>query len=132
MAHDSILSTLRALECELHESGTRHDRQRLVELLHPDFHEFGRSGASYTRADILEHLLAEPEPGQQVHAQDFVVRELAASAFLLTYRSATVAASGILERHANRSSVWRLGPSGWQVVFHQGTPADAFAREQPC
>jgi len=129
MPNESILSTLRALECELHQPKARRDRQRLVELLHPDFHEFGRSGATYTQADILERLPAEFGP-DQVHAQEFVVRELAPSVFLLTYRSAAIAASGILDRHANRSSVWRLGPSGWQVVFHQGTPTDAFANDE--
>jgi len=129
MANKSILSTLQALECELHEPRVRGDRERLIELLHPDFHEFGRSGAVYTRADIVERLTAESEPAR-LHAQDFVVRELAASVFLLTYRSATIAASGVLARHTNRSSVWRLGSAGWQVVFHQGTPTDAFDQDK--
>jgi hypothetical protein len=99
-----------------------------VELLHPDFHEFGRSGASYTKDDVLERLPAESEP-VQVHAQGFSVKELAESVFLLTYRSATISASGVLERHANRSSVWKREPSGWQVIFHQGTATEAFVRE---
>jgi hypothetical protein len=119
------LSTLRALECELHEPKARRDAARLGQLLHADFHEFGHSGRSYTRAEIFERLQAETEP-TKVHAQDFQLLKLAEAAFLLTYRSAHVAASGLLERHTNRASVWRHELDGWQMVFHQGTPTDGF------
>jgi hypothetical protein len=130
MNNDSMLDLLRTLECELHEPIARSNRQRLIELLHPEFREFGRSGAAYTLADILERLPAEVEP-VRVHAQDFVAQPLSPSLVLLTYRSAHIDASGALERHTNRSSVWRLEPAGWQMVFHQGTATAAFLRSAP-
>lgn len=121
----SLLSTLRELECELHQPQCRGDRDRLAQLLAPDFREFGRSGASYTRDDMLATLPLETE-APQIHAQDFAVQELADSVVLLTYRSAHRRLSGELHRYTNRSSIWRLNLTGWQMVFHQGTPTDAF------
>lgn len=126
MPVDSLLLTLRALECELHEPRARGSRERLAQLLHVQFCEFGRSGAVYTQAQVIDQLLAESIPAK-VHAQCFAVLELAPSVVLLTYQSADVTPSGSLARHANRSSIWRLEASGWQMLFHQGTPTAPFA-----
>ena len=117
----SVLEILRELECELHEASTRGNRERLVQLLHPAFREFGRSGAVGSREEVIAHLLAEAMP-PKVAAHGFVVLELAPSVVLLTYQTAHVSAAGSLEHHANRASVWVSEGSGWQMVFHQGTP----------
>ena len=126
MPTESLLLTLRALECEIQEPITRGSRVRLEQLLHAQFAEFGRSGAVYTRAQVIDQLVAEENPSK-VHTQCFAVLELAPSVALLTYQSADVTPSGSLERHANRSSIWWLEASGWQMVFHQGTPTEPFA-----
>lgn len=125
MEHQSLLSTLRDLECELHQPQCRSNRARLEQLLAPDFREFGRSGATYTRDDTLALLPTETEL-PQIHAQDFAVNVLSETIVLLTYHVAHVNAAGELFRHTNRSSIWRLGASGWQMIFHQGTPTDPF------
>lgn len=130
MTHDCLLPTLRALECALHDPRTRHDRQRLSELLHPDFHELGRSGTAYTRSEMMARLL-EQDQDVKLHTQDFVVHALAPSIVLLTYRSAHVSASGAVTLPTNRSSIWQLTPSGWTIVFHQGTPTEVFTPESP-
>lgn len=121
----SLLSTLRELECELHQPQCRSNRERLAQLLAPDFKEFGRSGAAYTRDYTLMALPTDPEP-PQIHAQDFAINKLSDSIALLTYRGAHMNSSGELFRHTNRSSIWQFGSSGWQMVFHQGTPTDPF------
>lgn len=128
MDHRSLLSTLCELERELHQPQCRGDRERLVQLLAPEFREFGRSGATYRRDDMLLRLPAETET-PEIHAQDFAAHKLSDSIVLLTYRSAHVSSSGELFRHTNRSSIWCLGSSGWQMVFHQGTPTAAFDPE---
>jgi hypothetical protein len=56
----------------------RCSRNRLETLLHPEFREFGRSGAEYTRAQIIEHLLSETNAAR-VHAQGFAILGLAPS-----------------------------------------------------
>jgi len=116
-----------ALERELHEPRVGRDRVRLEELLHAGFSEHGRSGRAYTKTEILELLLNEQE-SVRVHAQDFRVQVLAEDVALLTYKSAHVTAGGALEGHALRSSVWKRGAAGWQVLFHQGTPTAGFAQ----
>lgn len=126
MPSDPLLFTLQALECELQGRDARGSRVRLGQLLHAQFVEFGRSGAVYTRTQVIDQLVVEPNPAK-MHTQGFAVFELAPSVALLTYQSADVTPSGSLERHANRSSIWRLEASGWQMVFHQGTPTVPFA-----
>lgn len=132
MLSEPVLTVLQALECELHQPEVRRDRRRLAELIHPDFVEFGRSGRVYTQSEILEHLPSEAQAGK-VYAQDFAVRFLSEDVALLTYQSAhvkhsDVPSAGTLERHTLRSSVWRLEAAGWKIVFHQGTPTEAFVQ----
>ena len=49
---DDLLTHLQTLEVELHHPGVRTSRARLEALLHPDFHEVGRSGRQGTPADM--------------------------------------------------------------------------------
>ena len=121
------LQCLQALELELHRPETRGNHDRLSQLLHPQFLEHGRSGAVYTQREVIAQLSTESTE-TKIHAQAFVLHELAPNVILLTYQSAIVAASGALERHTNRASVWRLETSGWQMLFHQGTPTQPFAQ----
>src|SRR5215510_15421687 len=120
-----LLAKLRELEVVLHQPGVRSDRAKLGELLHPQFREFGRSGAEYGREDVLREFEANP-PSYEVWSQDFRIEELAPGVALVTYRSAHLRADGRLDRYTNRASVWQLTPSGWRMRFHQGTPTAEF------
>ena len=121
----SLLRQLKALEVELHQPVARRDAARLDALLHHDFYEFGRSGASYAKADIVANLLAAAEHVPVV-ADNFLVRRLADDVALLTYRSAHALPDGTLHRHTLRSSIWQRSGDGWQMSFHQGTPTEPF------
>ena len=122
-----LLIQLRDLELSLHQPAMRRDPARLDELLHDSFVEIGRSGRSYTKSDILEHL--PKETGQTaIWSQGFQLAEIAEGVALLTYRSASVDANGELSRHTLRSSLWQRTAGGWQLRFHQGTPSDSPAR----
>ena len=121
---DPRLDTLCRLERELHQSDTRKDRTRLEALLHPNFKEIGRSGRTYSRAEILEHL-ADETPGPRILSTEFRLLDLAPGVCLLTYRSAHQTPEGATTRRTHRSSIWRQEAHGWQMVFHQGTPEDA-------
>jgi hypothetical protein len=125
---DSLLQHLHELEVALHQPELRRDPARLDELLHESFTEFGRSGRSYKRADILEFLRLEVT-ANPVWSQEFTVAEIAEGIALLTYKSAYVDADGELCRHTLRSSLWQRTARGWQMRFHQGTPTDAFAKK---
>ena len=118
----SLLNHIQALEVELHHPGVRCSRARLEQLLHPDFHEVGRSGRAYDRATIVEYL-ASLESHPVVVSESFALVELAPQVALLTYRSAHEEQDKGLVNHTFRSSVWVLSPVGWQLRYHQGTPA---------
>ena len=118
----SLLNELQALEVELHHPGARCSRARLEELLHPEFHEVGRSGRAYDRETIVGYLAAlEAHP--VVASDAFALVELGPEAALLTYRSAHVEQGKGLINHTLRSSVWVKSALGWQLRYHQGTPA---------
>lgn len=122
-----LLEALRALEIELHGPLTPQTLPRWQQLLHPSFHELGRSGGTITRVDVLEGFLGKSRD-YRVEARDFAVALLAADVALLTYRSCHVDADGTAARHTNRASIWQRDADGtaWRLRFHQGTPTAAF------
>jgi hypothetical protein len=129
MTDERLFRELRELEVALHQPAVRRDRSRLDTLLHHEFAEFGRSGRSYGKAEILELLRQESSPAT-VWSQDFALTRLGDGVALLTYKSANVGPDGELSRHALRSSIWLRTDSGWRMRFHQATPADEFDRRR--
>lgn len=127
MARDHILVHLRDLEVALHQPDIWTDTDRLDELLHDSFIEFGRSGRIYNKADILRELPLRPS-SDTLWSQDFSVAEIADGVALLTYKSADLDVNGEMSRYTLRASLWQRTARGWQMHFHQGTPTDAFAR----
>ena len=127
MNKTALLYRLTQLEHELHGSAARSNVRRLGELLHPEFVEFGCSGRRYGFREIIAQLQQEP-PATAIHSQDFAVRLVTEGVALLTYKSAQVGRDGALERHALRSSLWQQAPQGWQMLFHQGAPTQAFVQ----
>ena len=109
----NLLVELRNLEKEL----TLRNRKRMEMLLHPDFVEFGRSGTRYTRVDVLRKFADAELPSIQYRNFDLTI--LSDGVALLTYLSA--GAHG--KPKTLRSSLWVRTKLGWQIRFHQGTPA---------
>ena len=126
MTRETTQRELVALEREFVSGPARRSGERLAQLLHPDFVEFGRSGTVYSYTDVLARLTEEEAPA--IHTQEFQLRIVGETQALLTYRSAYIGEGGELERHALRASLWQRGPEGWRVAFHQGTPTSPFAR----
>jgi len=122
-----LLETLKELEVLLHDPEIRRSAEEVGQLLHTSFREFGRSGAAYTREEILAHVSgAEQQP--PIWAQDFKLEVLSEGLALLTYRSAHIADERELQRHTNRSSLWQLTEGGWKMRFHQGTATQPFEK----
>jgi len=124
MKGGDLLEHLRALETELHLLETRQNRNRLEQLLHPDFVEFARSGRRYSRSEVLAEFSAGGPTMQAVHAENFELAEFTHGFALLTYLSAHKGLGGELYRRTLRSSLWVAAEAGWRMRFHQGTPAD--------
>ena len=111
---------LEQLEEELWREETRFDRERMMEIIAPDFVEFGRSGRIYRREDSL--AISRQPIGAVLPLPDFAARLLHPDIALVTYNSA-VTHNGVVQR-ARRSSIWSRIPGGWILRFHQGTPYD--------
>jgi hypothetical protein len=98
----------------------RADSNRVRDLLHPDFVEFGASCRVWDAEAVVEALAADSAPFRRVGVADLVPVSLSADAVLLTYRIDE------LERPSLRSSVWLRSADGdWLLRFHQGTLASS-------
>ena len=113
-----LLATLSALETALHHPGSAMHPAALDALLHPDFHEVGKSGLAYSREQVARFLSQHPGP-MPTEALDFRVSLLAPGCALLTYRSVHLDATEPL--HVLRSSIWQLHEGQWRLRYHQGT-----------
>jgi hypothetical protein len=111
-------SCLAQLEESLWRTDTRFDRQYMVRTLATDFFEFGRSGRTYTRDEILE--LTRHEIRVQLPLPDLRIRPLDENTAQVTYDSAV--RCGAVVEYAHRSSIWSRTSDGWTLRFHQGTP----------
>ncbi|HQT90569.1 MAG TPA: DUF4440 domain-containing protein [Candidatus Kryptobacter bacterium] len=108
---------LRKLEESLWRTVSRFDQSYMDRVLSPDYFEFGRSGRIYTREEVIN--LPPQEIKARLPLRDFRVHPLTDDVALVTYISEVVSGELLV---GNRSSLWVRTPSGWQIVFHQGTP----------
>ena len=89
---------------------------RVLQLLHPDFVEFGSSGRIWDRGSVAA-VTATSAYG--ISTDDVLARPLGPDAVLVTYRSR------LNGRAALRSSTWVREGEEWLLLFHQGTPLAA-------
>ncbi len=107
-----LTDDIRSLEEQLLDCNVRASAESLDRLIADDFIEFGASGRTYTKPEIIAALLTDPSLGPATPiVKDFRSRVLAPNVVLATYRCG----------QSLRSSVWRLDDNGWRMVFHQGT-----------
>jgi uncharacterized protein (DUF952 family) len=105
-----------AAEHALFDPAVRGDRAAVDRLLAPGFTEIGRSGRLWQRGEVLAAI------GGVASSGGLVVSGLEASvpgAGLVQLTYAATAGEAVTVR----SSLWRSTRAGWQVEFHQGTPA---------
>lgn len=110
------------LELELLTSSVRCNRERLDELISNDFIEFGSSGNTSCKSDVLNSL---PLQEQVIYdAMDFNLKQLSPDFVHLTYKLKKTVVSNGLTTHTLRSSIWRCTKNKCQMFFHQGTVTD--------
>jgi hypothetical protein len=126
MDNDALCSMLQSLEVELHHPGVKCTRDRLERLLHPEFHEVGRSGHRYDRITVIDFLATHPTLPATVSA-DFKIELLTPGMALLAYRSWQHHPDGTRFTATHRMSLWSRNADGWQLRYHQGTPASDIA-----
>ncbi|MFH8469203.1 family 1 glycosylhydrolase [Streptomyces sp. NPDC017991] len=93
---------------------------RVLELLDPEFIEFGASGCRWDVESILSVTsggsVSTESPVEVSHMSGVA---LAPDVVHLTYFSDNQG------RRAWRSSLWRLADTGWRMYFHQATPTNS-------
>jgi len=117
---DVLRKTIYDLEASLLTPEVRHSRDRLDELLAADFKEFGSSGRTYSKEDVLKRL---PAVGDQVEfsLSDFRITALSDECVLATFKTVR-AINGKDPVTSLRSSIWKKDANQWRMIFHQGTP----------
>lgn len=109
---------LTRLEEAMWREETRHDRALMERTLAPDFFEFGRSGRTYTRQEIL--AMPRGPIDAELPLANLRIRLLDANTAHVTYTS-KVRYEGVVE-FGRRSSLWSRAGDTWVLRFHQGTP----------
>lgn len=86
---------------------------KYLEVLHPEYEEFGKSGKRYRKEDFLQNGLDL----SIYEIEEFEVVVLSAESRLCKY----VLFNKTDNVRTNRSSVWVLFEGDWKMIFHQGT-----------
>ena len=111
---------LSRLEVELWQGETRFIRAYMEEVFANDLFEFGRSGRTYQREELLSAQGTEIDA--RIPLVNLNIRLLSETVAQVTYNS-YVTYNGVVEK-GRRSSIWsRLGKK-WVLRFHQGAPFD--------
>ncbi|WP_181347667.1 DUF4440 domain-containing protein [Thalassobacillus sp. CUG 92003] len=124
MPRPTLSEQLYTLENELLQADVRLSRDALNRMLSDDFIEFGISGLTYTKHDILERLPTE-EPAERTISH-FHADPLATDIVLNTFRVYNHGS----DTYSLRSSIWKREGDTWRMTFHQGTRTDAFKPEE--
>jgi hypothetical protein len=112
------------LELYLLKSEVRTSAKELSALIHDDFLEFGGSGIRFGKEEVLIRLPQVKCP--EFNATDFELRMLAPDLAQLLYRATILKPNEFITRYSLRSSLWKEEDGRWQLIFHQGTPCEAF------
>jgi len=119
MGEAILRDQIRALEGRLLQPEVRKSRSALESLLADEFVEFASDGRVYDKDQVVSALQHELSLHRLI--SDFRIRSRSTAIVLATYEvSREDGESGAIVRSL-RSSVWKRGRNGWQLIFHQGT-----------
>jgi len=111
------------LEEKLLQPDIRKSVKDLNCIIDDSFMEFGSSGRTYNKQQIIEVLPTLPIV--KMTLMDFQAKLLSTGVVLTTYRVITHSEQNNLMEYSLRSSMWILQEGEWRIVFHQGTPSIA-------
>ena len=114
---EPVLEKLKQLEPLIYAANDGKQREYFEQLLAQEFWEVGASGKKYSRQfvlDVLDERQRTPTT-EAWQATDFHLQQVAPKMYLLTY---TLHQSA---RTTRRATLWRDTPTGWSLVYHQGT-----------
>lgn len=98
---------------QLHLKSENRTNNKILDILHPDFKEFGKSGKIYNMTDIKRAQLDIDD----YKISNFEEYKLSEDCKLCTYTLINKTNKSI----TNRSSIWKYYDNDWKLLFHQGT-----------
>ena len=113
-----VQQTLLELEQRLLTNAIRQDAQEMSSLLADEFREFGSSGRTFSKAEIID--LLRSEPSVCLSLKTFEAYPISEQVVLVTFR-AVGEVEGAPPIESLRSSLWVHRDGRWQLLFHQGT-----------
>lgn len=123
MENEALAAHIRENEERLLHPQYRQSAAELDRLLAADFVEFGASGRTWTKSQIIADLTTSDEtPDVYRFTTDFETKILTDGLILATYRCVR-STPGAEDAYSWRSSIWRSTGDMWHMVFHQGTPS---------
>ena len=121
-----ILDELRPLEPIFHTPEFGLEPADFARRTAPDYWEVGASGRRYSRDFILQTLADTPPVNAATvrwRTSGHALRQLGSTPGAETYLLTYSLRQG--DRLTRRSTIWQRTPTGWQILFHQGTPVSA-------
>ncbi|MGE5681376.1 MAG: DUF4440 domain-containing protein [Bacillota bacterium] len=119
----SLKALIYSLEERLIKPETRRNPEEVSLLLSEGFREFGSSGRIYDKSRTIEALRHEVQSSEaEIH--DFDIVKLSESIVLATYRITRKSSGREDQVNSLRSSIWKFNGLTWEIIFHQGTPAE--------
>jgi hypothetical protein len=114
---NEVLLELQAREPIFHRPKFGTTREAFDKLMAPEFWEVTASGRRISREFVLNTLQDRYKNMTEEiwEIADFHCREISSENYLVTY----TLFQG--PRVTRRATIWRRAPSGWQIVYHQGT-----------
>lgn len=123
MDKETLTAHIREIEERLLQPQYRESAAELDRVLADDFVEFGASGRTWTKSQVIADLTtSDSTPDVYRFATDFRTKILADGLVLATYRCVR-STPGAEDAFSWRSSIWRDTGDMWHMVFHQGTPS---------
>ena len=118
----SLEEQLKHLEEEMLQPHVRSSPEAMEKYLADEFIEFGSSGRITNKQQTLEALGREQE--NRFTLSDFRATSLAPDVALATFRISRFTPHNGQTAISVRCSIWKKIDRRWQLVFHQGTPAE--------
>jgi len=113
------INLMKSLEMSFFDNSIRLSGDKLNELIADDFTEYGRSGKTFNKQEIISMLLNNDAP--RVKLENFQIKNLSVDVTIVNYLSYIENENGKIEKTL-RTSIWKLYGENWKIFFHQGTP----------
>ncbi|MDH5231458.1 MAG: DUF4440 domain-containing protein [Gammaproteobacteria bacterium] len=112
--------TIFQLEERLLLPEVRKNRDRINQLLAPEFEELGSNGKLNSRDAVLDWLLNH-ELDTRWQLSQFRIRQLTSDIVLAIYHAKKIQIDSAQSHGSMRSSLWRCVNNEWKMIFHQGS-----------